>query len=224
MSGARQDTESLKPLTSASAPTGASSSAVFGRVMALVALTVGFAAVGVWIGRDLSGWQWFVPWLFALGCLIGLNVANSRGQQGLALTLLFAFGLLLGVSVGSTIYYYAQVDPDAVTQAFAATALFTGALGAGGYATRRDLSGLYRLLFFLLLGLIVFGIVQIFVRIPGGSMIYSVFGLLVFGGYVIVDFNRLRRAGGDEAIPLAAGIFLDVFNIFLFFLRIFARR
>jgi modulator of FtsH protease len=192
--------------------------------MALVALTVSFAAVGVWIGRDLSGWQWFVPWLFALGCLVGLNSANSRGQQGLALTLLFAFGLLLGVSVGSTVYYYAQIDPDSVTQAFAATALFTGALGAGGYATRRDLSGLYRVLFFLLLGLIIFGIVQIFVRIPGGSLIYSIFGLLVFGGYVVVDFNRLRRAGGNEAIPLAAGIFLDVFNIFLFFLQIFGRN
>ena len=40
----------------------------------------------------------------------------------------------------------------------------------------------------------------------------------------MIDFNRLRRAGSDEAIPLAAGIFLDVLNIFLFFLRIFGRR
>ena len=37
-----------------------------------------------------------------------------------------------------------------------------------------------------------------------------------------MDFNRLRRAGNDEVIPLAAGIFLDVFNIFLLFLRLFA--
>jgi len=39
----------------------------------------------------------------------------------------------------------------------------------------------------------------------------------------VIDFNRLRRAGTDQAVPLAAGIFLDVLNIFLFFLRIFAR-
>ena len=38
-----------------------------------------------------------------------------------------------------------------------------------------------------------------------------------------MDFNRLRRAGKDEAIPLAAGIFLDVLNVFLLFLRLFAR-
>lgn len=192
--------------------------------MGLVAVTVAFAAAGIWIGRDLSGWQWFVPWLFAIGSIIGLNVANSKGQRGLALTLLFAFGLLLGISVGSTVYYYASIDPDVVAQATAATALFTAALGAGGFATSRDLSSLYRILFWLLLGLILFGIVQIFVRIPGGGIIYSVLGLIVFGGYVVVDFNRLRRAGGDETIPLAAGIFLDVFNIFLLFLRLFARR
>ena len=199
-----------------------SSSAIFGRVMALVGVTVGFCAVGIYIGRELTGWQWFVPWLIALGCLIGLNVANSRGNQGLALTLLFAFGLLLGISVGSTVYYYATTDSTAVAQAAAATALMTGALGAGGYATRRDLSFLYRILFWALLALIVFGIVLIFVNLPGGTLIYSILGLVIFGGYVIVDFNRLRRAGKDETIPLAAGIFLDIFNIFLFFLQIFS--
>ena len=100
----------------------------------------------------------------------------------------------------------------------------TGALGAGGYATRRDLSFLYRILFWALLALIVFGIVLIFVNLPGGALIYSILGLVIFGGYVIVDFNRLRRAGKDETIPLAAGIFLDILNIFLFFLRIFSGR
>ena len=138
--------------------------------------------------------------------------------------LLFAFGLLLGISVGSTVDYYAQADSKAVAQAASATALFTLGLGAGGYATRRDLSFLYRILFWLLLGLIGFGIVLIFVNIPGGATIYALLGLAIFGGYVVIDFNRLRRAGGEEAIPLAAGIFLDVFNIFLLFLRLFARR
>jgi uncharacterized protein len=201
-----------------------STAAIFGRVMALVALTLGFAAAGAWIGRDLSGWQWFAPWLVALICLIGLYVANARGAHGVALTLLLAFGLLLGVSVGSTIAYYARTDSTAVAEAVIATALFTAALGAGGYATRRDLSFLYRILFVLLLGLILFGVVLVFVNLPGAAIIYALLGLAIFGLYVLVDFNRLRRAGREEAIPLAAGIFLDVFNIFLFFLRVFARR
>jgi modulator of FtsH protease len=110
-----------------------------------------------------------------------------------------------------------------VRQAFGATALFVGGLGAGGYATRRDLSFLYRTLFWLLLGLILAGIVLIFIHIPALYTLYALFGLVVFGLYTVVDFNRLRRAGTDEVIPLAAGIFLDVLNIFLLFLRLFAR-
>jgi FtsH-binding integral membrane protein len=206
----------------AARPTAAASTpALFGRVMGLVAFTVAFATLGVYVARDWGGGGWFVSWLLALGCLVGLNVANSRGKTGLALTLLFAVGLLLGISISATVNYYAQTDPTALRQAFGATALFVGALGAGGYAIRRDLSFLYRTLFWLVLALFGAGIVLIFVRIPAAYTIWSVIGLIIFGLYTVVDFNRLRRAGNDEAIPLAAGIFLDVFNIFLFFLQIF---
>jgi modulator of FtsH protease len=197
---------------------------LFGRVMGLVALTVGCATLGVYLARNLGGAAWFVAWLVALGCLIGLNFASARGNRELALVLLLAFGLLMGAAVSSTVNYYSATDPTAVRQAFGATALFVGGLGAGGYAIRRDLSFLYRTLFWLLLALIGAGIVLIFVRIPGGYTVYALAGLAIFGLYTVVDFNRLRRAGTDEAIPLAAGIFLDVLNIFLLFLRLFARE
>lgn len=194
---------------------------LFGRVMGLVALTVGFATLGVYLARESGGGEWFIAWLLALGCLIGLNVANARGAHGLALGLLCAFGLLIGVSVSSTVNYYAQVDPTALRQAFGATALFVGGLGAVGYAIRRDLAFLYRLAFWLLLALIVAGIVVIFARIQGAYTAYALVGLAVFGLYTVLDFNRLRRAGEPEAIPIAAGIFLDILNVFLFFLRLF---
>jgi FtsH-binding integral membrane protein len=38
----------------------------------------------------------------------------------------------------------------------------------------------------------------------------------------VLDFNRLKFAGADEVVPLAAGIFLDILNVFLFFLQLFA--
>ncbi len=197
--------------------------ALFGRVMGLVALTVGFATLGVFVARSWGGAGWFVAWLLALGCLIGLQVANARGSTGLALLLLFGFGALIGASVATTVNYYAATDPTAVRQAFGATALFVGALGSGGYAIRRDLSFLYRLAFWLLVALLGAGVVLIFVHIPGAYTLWALLGLAIFGLYTVVDFNRLRRAGNDEAIPLAAGIFLDVLNIFLIFLRLFAR-
>jgi modulator of FtsH protease len=196
---------------------------LFGRVMGLVAVTVGFATLGVYLGRNLGGAGWFFAWLLALGCLFGLNAANARGNHSLALGLLFAFGLLMGAAVATTVNYYSATDPTAVRQAFGATALFVGGLGAGGYAIRRDLSFLYRIAFWLLLALIVAGIALIFIRIPALYTVYAIAGLGIFGLYTVIDFNRLRRAGSEEAIPLAAGIFLDVLNIFLLFLRLFAR-
>jgi FtsH-binding integral membrane protein len=204
-------------------PAAVSTPALFGRVMALVALTVGFATLGVWLGRGLGGPGWFIAWLLSLGCLIGLNVANARGQTGLALLLLFGFGLLIGGSVATTVNYYSKTDPTAVRQAFGATTLFVAALGSGGYAVRRDLSFLYRIAFVGLLALLGAGIVLIFVHIPAVYTAWSLAGLAIFGLYTVIDFNRLRRAGTQEAIPLAAGIFLDVLNIFLLFLRLFAR-
>jgi FtsH-binding integral membrane protein len=72
-----------------------------------------------------------------------------------------------------------------------------------------------------LLGLIVFGIVAILVSIPNSNLIYAIAGLGIFGAFTIFDFNRLRRASGDGAVPIAAAIFLDIFNIFLLALDLF---
>jgi FtsH-binding integral membrane protein len=204
-------------------PAAAHAPGLFGRVMGLVALTVGFATLGVWIARGWGGAGWFIAWLVAIGCLIGLNAANARGNTTLALGLLFAFGLAIGISVSATVNYYSATDPTAVRQAFGATALFVGGLGAGGYATRRDLSFLYRIAFWALVVLIVAGIALIFVHIEAIYTAWAVAGLAIFGLYTVIDFNRLRRAGTEEAIPLAAGIFLDVLNIFLLFLQLFGR-
>lgn len=213
----------MNALSQAQSLRPARAATLFGRVMALVALTVGFATLGVYVARNAGGAEWFIAWLLALGCLVGLNVANSAGNTGAALALLLAFGFLMGASVATTVNYYSATDPTAVRQAFGATALFVGGLGAGGYAVRRDLSFLYRTLFWLLLALIGAGIVLIFVRIPAAYTVYALAGLGIFGLYTVLDFNRLRHGGAQEAIPLAAGIFIDVLNVFLLFLRLFAR-
>jgi modulator of FtsH protease len=192
---------------------------VFGQVMGLVAVTLAFFTLGAYLGRHISEGASLVCFFAGFFCIVGLNFARRR--EGLAITMLFAGGLLLGLGLGGVLDRYAEAEPQAVWQAAAATALFVGGLGSVGYAIRRDLSGFYRFFFIALIVLIVFGLVTVFVSIPGGNVIYAVLGLLIFGGYTVLDFNRMRRAGMQEAVPLAAGIFLDVVNIFLFFLRLF---
>ncbi len=195
--------------------------ALFAHVMGLVALTVGCTALGAYIGRNLTGGTGLLLFIGAFACIFGLNSAAARGREQLAVGLLFGMGLLLGMAVGPVLAVYAKVEPRVLWQAAGATAAFVGGLGAYGYATRRDLSSWARTLFWALLALIVFGIVLIFVSIPHANIIYSVLGLVIFGGFTILDFNRLRRAPTAAAVPIAAGIFLDIFNVFLFMLRLF---
>ena len=194
---------------------------VFGHVMGLVALTLGCTALGAYIARNLSGGAGILFYIVGIGCIIGLNVATSRGREQLAVGLLFGLGLCLGLATGPVLAVYAKAEPSALWQAAGATAAFVAAMGSYGYATRRDLSSWARGLFWALLGLIGFGIVGIFVAIPHGHIIYGVLGLVVFGAFTIFDFNRLRRANMASAVPIAAGIFLDIFNVFLFMLQLF---
>jgi modulator of FtsH protease len=189
--------------------------------MGLVALTVGSTALGAYVGRDLSGGAGLLFFIGAFACIFGLNDASSRRREQLAIGFLFGLGLMLGLAVAPVIAAYANADPAALWQAAGATAAFVAALGAFGYATRRDLSRWARVFSRALVGLIVFGIVLIFASIPNANVIYAVAGLVIVGGFTVIDFNRIRRSGVEDAVPLAAGIFLDVFNVFLFMLELF---
>ena len=62
-------------------------------------------------------------------------------------------------------------------------------------------------------------------RIPNGSLIYAIVGLVIFAGFTMYDFQRLRRTKDIRAAPfLAASIFLDILNVFLLLLSLFGRR
>ena len=200
----------------------AAQSSVFGQVMGLVAVTLGLLTLGAYLGRNLAGGASIGMFIVGFVCIVGLNF--TRDSEQLSVGLLFAAGLFLGLGLGGGLHQYARAEPGAVWQAAAATGLFVAGLGSLGYAINSDLSAGYRVLFWLLLGLIVFGLVGLFLSIPGGNVIYAVLGLVIFGGYTVLDFNRMRRAGMDEAVSIAAGIFLDIVNVFLFFLQLLGRR
>jgi len=197
---------------------------LFGQTMGLVAATAGFFALGAYLGRDMpDGWG-LVLFVASFVCLIGISFAVRQSEE-LAVALLFVFGLLIGLAMATTIAYYADTSPQAVWQAGGATALFIAGFGAAGYATRRDLSVLARACFWALLALIVFGIVAIFVNIPHGSLIYAILGLVIFAGYTMVDFQRLRTTQDIQTAPLmAVSIFLDILNVFQLFLSVFGRQ
>ncbi len=142
---------------------------------------------------------------------------------------------LVGVDTGMLIGYALAADhPDRVVRLAVGEAPLPGitpptpliaGFGTAGYATGRDLTAITRASFWALLALIVFGIVLVFVNVPGGALIYSVPGLVIFAGFTMFDFQRIRLSGDIRSAALLAGsIFLDILNLFLFFLQLFPRE
>lgn len=200
---------------------GISTHTLFARTMMYVAATAGLFALGAYVGRNLSHAATFIGFIAAFGALIAMQFTARRSREA-TVVLLGAFGLLIGIAMSPTLVYYAATDPKALWQAGGATALFILALGSIGYATNRDLSGIARMSFWGLVALLIFGVVAIFVNIPHSQVIYSVAGLVIFAGFTLVDFQRLRRNQSIASAPLlAASIFLDILNVFLFFLSLF---
>jgi FtsH-binding integral membrane protein len=100
---------------------------LLGRVMGFVAIAVGFAALGAYLGRDLSGVTGLLLFIPALACVFGLHFAAAKGREQLAIGLMFAMGLVLGLAVAPAIAEYANADPSAPWQAAGATAGFVAA-------------------------------------------------------------------------------------------------
>jgi FtsH-binding integral membrane protein len=186
--------------------------ALFAQTMGYVALTAALFTAGAWLGRDLTGGVGIVAFIAAFAVLIGMQFAVRKSVQ-LSVGLLCAFGLLIGLAVAPTVAYYGSMDPRALWMAGGATALFIAGFGSAGA----------RVCFWALLALIVAGIVLIFVHIPHGDLVYSILGLVIFAGFTMFDFQRLRNNTDVAVAPLlAASIFLDILNVFLFFLQIFS--
>ena len=207
-----------------SAPVTRTASGVFGRVMSLVGIALVFVAAGAYTGRDLSLGTAQALGFVAIGMLFAQSFAASLRRGGLGLTWLFALALVLGISLGPVLQVYADADPGAVVQAAGATALTTLAMGAWGLATSKDLSRWVRPLSFAMLGLFVIGLLLLLFG-GAGNPLFSLAVIVISAALLVVDFNFVRnRAGEDDVIWLATGIFVSILNLFLSFLNLFGRR
>ena len=81
---------------------------VFEQVMGLVAATVGFASLGAYVGRNLTGGTGILFFIAGFACIFGLQFATARGREQLAIGLLFGLGLALGLAIAPVIHVYAD--------------------------------------------------------------------------------------------------------------------
>ena len=111
--------------------------------------------------------------------------------------------------------------PDIIIKALAATTLMFTATAVFGWVTKRDLSGLRGFLITALIGMIVVSLIGIF--IPWSNtfeMVFAGFGVVVFSGYTMYDFQKLKTMPQDRPIDAAMMLYLDIFNLFIYILRL----
>src|SRR5215467_4368137 len=113
----------------AGAPARDQTHTLFAQTMGYVAVATGLFALGAYLGRNAGPALAIIGFIGAFACLIAMRFAARRSHQ-LAVLLLAAFGLLIGLAMGPTIAYYANADPQALWQAGGATALFIAGFGA----------------------------------------------------------------------------------------------
>jgi FtsH-binding integral membrane protein len=207
------------------APRAISTTQLLGQVMFLVAIALGFCALGTLIGRDLSLGTARAFSFAGFGMLLVSSFAGERFRVGpFAMGWLFVTALAIGLGLGPVIAYFSTVDPGALTQAFAGTAATVLGAAALGFVLSKDLAPWMRPL-----SLIVFAACM-------GTIVWSLFGgtisplisLAIYGLsalLIVVDFNFLRKHGTEnDAIWLATGIFVSIVNIFISLLNIFSSR
>jgi FtsH-binding integral membrane protein len=209
----------------------------YGRPMAssipthsLLAQVLGLTALGLCVTALAAGlFQNVAPGAGLIAMIVGFvllfAIYGTRRNEALSLGLFYAFTFCEGVGIAPVVGQYLRAfGPDVVVNAALTTGLGMFALAAIVYATGLDLRRFQGLFMLALLGLIVAGIVSMFVHFLHPQL-YAWLTLVIFSGLVLIDFARIR-AGGDGLTPvlMAVSIYLDAINIFLALLQISGGR
>ena len=179
------------------------------------------------------GFNYLVPlflsnplWMYLLFALELVLVFTSRfwsTKRPLNYLLFASFAFITGVTIvpllASIILEFG--GPEIIIKAFASTAFTFAGCAIFGWVTDRDLSGMRGFLYAALIGMIVISLIGIF--IPWGSgfeIFFSGFGVVLFSGYTMYDLQRIKSMPHQFALDAALMLYLDIFNLFIYFLRL----
>jgi FtsH-binding integral membrane protein len=161
--------------------------------------------------------------------VVAFSFMQSRVSGPVAAVMFLAYALLNGLTFSVIFLVY---ELGSIATAFAVTAGTFGAMSIYGTVTKSDLSGWRTFLMMGLFGLIIAGIVNIFVGNGMLDFVICCAGVLVFAGLTAYDTQKLRthhaNSGFSSAMALsitgALILYLDFINLFLYILRLLGRR
>jgi FtsH-binding integral membrane protein len=162
-----------------------------------------------------------------LGLVVALSSMAHRVSSAAAATMFFVYAALTGVTFSTLFLLYTRAS---IAGTFFVTAGSFAGLSAVGLVSKRDLSGVGRFAIFALFGILIAGVVNVFLASSGLNLLLTIGGVLVFGVLTAYDTQKLRNlfasgeVHGNLPIVGALTLYLDFVNMFLFLLRLFGSR
>lgn len=169
--------------------------------------------------------------LAQFGLVIALSARIHRMSLTTATLMFILYSILTGVTFSSVFVVYTM---SSITSVFFVTAGTFAAMSIVGSFIKKDLSGMGRILFMALLGLIIATVVNAFLHIGGLTAILNYVGVLIFVGLTAYDTQKIKQMlimcddmdEGAHKLALLGSLtlYLDFINLFLYLLRIFGNR
>ena len=140
------------------------------------------------------------------------------------------FAAAMGLSLSSILLVYTGAS---VTRAFFITAASFGARSLYGYTTQRSLSAMGSFLVMGLFGLIIAGVVNMFLHSAAFQFGLSILSVLIFAGLTAWDTQSIKEmyyVGDDvetatkKSVNGALMLYLDFINIFMSLLQLTGNR
>ncbi len=202
-------------------------STFFGKVMFAFALAILVSTFGVWVGFtylietfiETPNLIWIV-FIAELGLIFTSSMWSKK--RPLNYVLFSVFALLTGITITPLLLMAAvTAGPAVIVKALLATVLMFGAAGTIGWTTNKSLEGMKGFLFITLIGMVIVGVIGIFIPWSNNfEIIYSGIGIILFSAYTMYDFQKIKSYPEDRYIDAALHIYLDIFNLFIFVLRL----
>lgn len=206
---------------------------VYNYMAAGLALTGAVAYYGAASGfyASIVGTPLFWVVLFApLALVLFLGFRIERISLGVAQISFWVYAGLVGLSLSGIFLVYTG---ESIARVFFISAGTFAATSVYGYTTKRDLSRFGSFLFMGLAGIIIAGLVNIFLKSSALQFTISAVGVLVFVGLTAYDTQRIkaiyvageeRTIAGKKAILGALALYLDFLNLFLMLMQLLGNR
>jgi len=171
----------------------------------------------------------FAPLAFVLVLSLGVN----RLSKSTAQTLYWVFCAAMGASLTNIFLIYTS---ESIVRVFFITAATFAAMSIYGYTTKADLSRFGSFLMMGLFGIIIAGLVNIFLHSSALQFAISIIGVVVFTGLTAYDTQRIKAtyvqyayaegpdAAAKRSVYDALALYLNFINLFMLLLQLLGNR